>query len=144
MLAGGISRISTACHPQGGGGPRVLVKAVTAPGQKKVLPGHGFGAARVGNKHSACGCAGVFPLMRRSNFMRKCLKMRAAWSDSKPSPHKMARTRVCAEHERQILKQGNVDAAGRVPFAGGRLCRYGRARQCAGSSGEGARVLRVV
>ena len=93
MLAGGI-KPHLYCMPilKAEEDRAFLVKAVTAPGQKKFFLGTDSAPHEVGNKHPRAAAPACFPLMHHSNFMPRFLKTRAAWNGSKPSPLKMART----------------------------------------------------
>ena len=104
MLAGGINGRALYCMPilKAEEDRAFLVKAVTAPGQKKFFLGTDSAPHEVGNKHSACGCAGVFSAHASLEFYAEVSEERAASNDSEArggfSSQNGADFWVCAEH----------------------------------------------
>jgi dihydroorotase len=124
MLAGGI-KPHLYCMPilKAEEDRAFLVKAVTAPGQKKFFLGTDSAPHEVGNKHSACGCAGVFSAHASLEFYAEvfedagCLERLEAFSSQNGADfYGFARNT-----ETVVLKRETWTPPAAYPFAGGRL-----------------------
>jgi dihydroorotase len=100
-----------------------LVKAVTALGQKKFFLGTDSAPHELGNKHSACGCAGVFSAHASLEFYAEvfedagCLERLEAFASHNGADH-YGFTR---NTETVVLKREAWRPPAAYPFADGRL-----------------------
>ena len=124
MLAGGI-KPHLYCMPilKAEEDRAFLVKAVTAPGQKKFFLGTDSAPHEIGNKHSACGCAGVFSAHASLEFYAEvfedagCLERLEAFSSQNGADfYGFPRNK-----ESVVLKREPWTPPAAYPFAGGRL-----------------------
>ena len=121
MLAGGI-KPHLYCMPilKAEEDRAFLVKAVTAPGQKKFFLGTDSAPHEVGNKHSACGCAGVFSAHASLEFYAEvfedagCLERLEAFSSQNGADF----YGFAPNTEKDVLKPETSTPPPAYPFAG--------------------------